>query len=789
IFPPERYNNTLKITLHDKYIIIKNIVAADKTPDYRSTITYTTQGDVVFLIENIIPLLERWNAPISMALYTPGSDFKVTLDTILYFRNCHDQRDLVRDFASFHFFLEKDLMPSDTNLEIDESNFSCSSNDHLLKFKHNETYRAFKKLVYPINVGRNLARETVGTHFVLASDMELYPNPGVIENFFRMLNQNSDAFLNGKNIFIFPVFEIEEGLEVPQNKSQLRTLFNDHKLFWFHDKLAKSCHNVPNKTEWLNDDDPEMKVLVTVKRIGEQKIWEPMYIGTNAEPTFDERLSWEGKSDKMTQGYTMCLLDYNYHVLSNAFLIHKPGIKKGSQAFRPEFERATRKLMREVILPEIDLNYGKREGLKLVRMKKLCVFGAGAAGLISIKHGISFGCDVTAFEQTNKVGGLWNFTEEVGKDKYGLDIHSSMYQGLITNLPIEVMNYPGHPYNDQKYSYASSEEVLNYLQSFAEKNNLKNYIKFEHSVIRVRPLQGDTWEVIVKNLLENAYETYIFDLVLICSGPFNASFIPKLKGQEIFQGRQIHSHDYKRPEPFKDENVLVIGGSFSAIDIILQTSNHAKHVTWSNHLKDKLNTNSYNDRIVHKPDVLELKEKGAIFIDGSYQEFSSIIYATGYNYGFPFLSVDCGIGTEEGYIKPLYMHCLSINRPTLGFIGMMNLIVPNQCVDLQARFCLTFMTGRKLLPSKEEMIEDYEDEMKRRQDRGVPKRKTHFMGGQYSHEYFINLAQKGNLQPIKPRVAKMHTKSLEIRKNNFLNFMKFKFHIVDDENFEISMIE
>jgi len=29
--------------------------------------------------------------------------------------------------------------------------------------------------------------------------------------------------------------------------------------------------------------------------------WEPIYIGTHADPHYDERLSWEGKSDKMPQ--------------------------------------------------------------------------------------------------------------------------------------------------------------------------------------------------------------------------------------------------------------------------------------------------------------------------------------------------------------------------------------------------------------------------------------------------------------------------------------------------------
>ena len=32
--------------------------------------------------------------------------------------------------------------------------------------------------MYPVNVGRNIARETATTHFILASDIELYPNPG-----------------------------------------------------------------------------------------------------------------------------------------------------------------------------------------------------------------------------------------------------------------------------------------------------------------------------------------------------------------------------------------------------------------------------------------------------------------------------------------------------------------------------------------------------------------------------------------------------------------------------------
>ncbi len=40
------------------------------------------------------------------------------------------------------------------------------------------SYKTENKLDYPVNVARNIARETANTYFVFPSDIELYPNPG-----------------------------------------------------------------------------------------------------------------------------------------------------------------------------------------------------------------------------------------------------------------------------------------------------------------------------------------------------------------------------------------------------------------------------------------------------------------------------------------------------------------------------------------------------------------------------------------------------------------------------------
>lgn len=417
---------------------------------------------------------------------------------------------------------------------------------------------------------------------------------------------------------------------------------------------------------------------------------------------------------------------------------------------------------------------------------KVAVIGAGAAGLAAIKHSIDFGCEVLAFEQSDKIGGTWVY-DKVGKNEFGIDIHSSMYKSLTTNLPIEMMCYPNEPFPDNDNSFVSSNEVVSYYKSFADKYRLRDHVKFQYQVVRVRPVSEDfreRWEVIVRNLLIDEYENYKFDAVLVCNGHFHSGFIPDYDGTKIFQGRQMHSHDYRNPEEFKDKAILVIGGQFSAVDIVHQTARHAKSVTWSHHLKKEPNLKEFGENVTQKPDVLELREHEIVFVDNSVSNFTTVIYCTGYEYKFPFLSVDCGISTFDDFVKPLYKHCLNIKRPTMGFIGLPNLVCPNQLFSLQSRFCLSFITGKKELPTKQEMLDDCEADLKERWKRGLPKRKAHMMGPIFQEQYYADLAITAGIEPIKPVIPRMHIYTNLNRDSDFLNFRNKKFYVIDDETFE-----
>lgn len=141
---------------------------------------------------------------------------------------------------------------------------------------------------------------------------------------------------------------------------------------WMHSIACLRCPLIPNKEKWLLDiNDKEMSVFQSVKRQGKQIYWEPFYIGTNDDPLFDERLDWEGKADKMSQAYIMCLLDYNYNVLSNAFLCHKPGIK--TDAWRKKnvdltYVKTKTDLLQAEIATQLKIIYKDREGCEVLKI-------------------------------------------------------------------------------------------------------------------------------------------------------------------------------------------------------------------------------------------------------------------------------------------------------------------------------------------------------------------------------------------------------------------------------------
>ena len=417
---------------------------------------------------------------------------------------------------------------------------------------------------------------------------------------------------------------------------------------------------------------------------------------------------------------------------------------------------------------------------------KIVIIGAGAAGLCAIKNAVAFGCEVIAFEQSDKIGGTWVYSDDTGTDKFGNDIHSSMYKGLHTNLPKELMQFPDFIFPPNEFSFVPANDVTQYLNCYADSFKLRQFVKFEHQVVRVRPLLQGTWEVMVKNLPDNKFIIHTCEAIFVCNGHFSTPSFPHYRVSEKFQGKQIHSHDYRRPENFEGKNVLVIGAGPSGIDITQEIAKCASKVFWSNHLQNRSVFTTPN--IIQKCDVVELTQHGAMFTDESSETFDDIVYCTGYRYTFPFLSIDCELSCQENYVKPLFKHCLNINRPSMAVIGLPVNNCPFQTFDLQIKFCLTFMTSRKVLPPKIQLLDITDREMDERWQRGVKKQKAHALGVGYQEAYYADLAAIAEIDPIKSVVVKMYNHNKENQKYDFKNYRRYKFTVLDDDNFEARLL-
>lgn len=90
---------------------------------------------------------------------------------------------------------------------------------------------------------------------------------------------------------------------------------------------------------------------------------------------------------------------------------------------------------------------------------------------------------------------------------------------------------------------------------------------------------ANTWQVIAEDLITKTACTEYFDAVMVCNGHNALPRMPDDKpGINEFVGIQIHSHDYRVPEPFKNMNVLIIGSGPSGVDISIDVAEVANQV-------------------------------------------------------------------------------------------------------------------------------------------------------------------------------------------------------------------
>lgn len=328
-----------------EYCVVSNFIRAKRSVGPAESVTLTTQGTAEFL-RHIEEVCRRWQGPVSLAVYAPGTDYEVAGRWVAYLRNCRS--NCVSEWVTWHLVFDSRHPPNVT------SNSGWKSDECREESSRVATsYVSKNNLAYPINVARNVAMENALTEYVFASDIELYPSANIVPRFLKLLATRDAS--SKREAFVLPVFEISSVVKSPPtDKRELLTLYKAKKAVSFHRFMCNRCHKIPNLDRWLllRSDDESLGIFETTKRdrVHGLAAWEPFFL-SKTFPKFDERLTWNGKSNKMQVALEMCFMDYDFHIVDNAFLVHAPGIKRWNpkkEMNRSPYVKKTNKLFREI---------------------------------------------------------------------------------------------------------------------------------------------------------------------------------------------------------------------------------------------------------------------------------------------------------------------------------------------------------------------------------------------------------------------------------------------------------
>ncbi|KAH6841185.1 hypothetical protein B0I37DRAFT_408827 [Chaetomium sp. MPI-CAGE-AT-0009] len=432
--------------------------------------------------------------------------------------------------------------------------------------------------------------------------------------------------------------------------------------------------------------------------------------------------------------------------------------------------------------------------------KTVAVVGAGISGVCAAAHLLKQGLQVTVFERSGIAGGVWHYDGRISEDSpypnsipsrgdyqvsqpgefayatpppehhvdvgdatgsrnshavADLEVHFSppgpCYAGLKNNVPTHLMASSLGPWPEGIEPFVSQRHLEEYVQTLAKDQGVDEVTSFHTRVDDVRKTDdGTKWELRLVALAKGDMGPLLterishFDLVVVASGHYNMPRIPDTEGlkewKSRYTSRVTHSKQYRSPEAYRAQNVLVVGAGVSAMDICRELSGVATNTYQSvRGGKFDLPVSLLPETVIRVPEVAKYELRSAsagngqletqaqmpgfvVLKDGEVLEnIHHVILATGYITSYPFLpqlhSDDAPI-TEAGehllvtsdgdMAHNLHRDIFYINDPTLAFIGVPYYVATFSLFDFQAQVAARVFAGKARLPGREEMRREYE---------------------------------------------------------------------------------
>ncbi|KAI3129808.1 hypothetical protein CBS147326_6257 [Penicillium roqueforti] len=211
----------------------------------------------------------------------------------------------------------------------------------------------------------------------------------------------------------------------------------------------------------------------------------------------------------------------------------------------------------------------------VARPLKIVVIGAGISG-IQFAHDTSIslsGVDLEIYDRNPSLGGTW---------------YENRYPGCTCDVPSHTYQFNWAPNPSWSSLYPPAPEIHQYLEDVVDRHNLRHFMTFNTKCVLARWNEDSSkWKVVLCNV-DSGEETTIFaDVFVYAVGRLNNYKFPKIAGQEIFQGVQVHTANWPADMTVKDKRVIVIGNGASAVQcvaalqpVVSQIINIARDPTW-----------------------------------------------------------------------------------------------------------------------------------------------------------------------------------------------------------------
>ena len=252
-------------------------------------ITMTNQFSVEKL-ERFLSQVQRWNGPVSSAVYIRDSQDLLKLQSFILEHLEHLRQ------VSFHFYVDNT--------------------------------RSSSLYPYPNNVLRNIALDNIKTDYFLLMDVDLLTAPENTHNSITSLLKDDSTLvdkLNKKTLFVLPAFEhpniipdirlAADYWSFPQNRREAKNMIEDGaiSIFKAHFELG---HGATNYTKWIYDES-DISYPIRFKFQ-----YEPYVIGAKKSiPRFYDFFRGYGLN-KMSWFTELHLAGYKYEVLRDYFVFH-----------------------------------------------------------------------------------------------------------------------------------------------------------------------------------------------------------------------------------------------------------------------------------------------------------------------------------------------------------------------------------------------------------------------------------------------------------------------------------